>query len=140
MRYSQITRSLIYLVGATRPDILFAVNKLSRITSNLGDDHWCAVERVMYYLAGTIYYKIHYFGYPAVLDGYNDERLSPNLSRCRGKSIVEISTLITNALNRTSNLCSHYTTALLVINPCAHKLTSSRRLILQVQLRTQART
>jgi hypothetical protein len=29
-----------------------------------------------------------------------------------------------------SNLCSHYTTALLVTNPCAHELASARRLCL----------
>jgi hypothetical protein len=32
--------------------------------------------------------------------------------------LVEISTLIPKALDRTSNPCSHYTTALLVINLC----------------------
>jgi hypothetical protein len=26
----------------------------------------------MHYLAGTMDYKIHYFGYPVVLEGYND--------------------------------------------------------------------
>jgi hypothetical protein len=33
------------------------------------------------------------------------------------------------ALNRIIEPCSHYTTALLVINLCAHELTSPRRLI-----------
>jgi hypothetical protein len=28
----------------TRPDISFAVSKLNRFTSNLGDDHWRALE------------------------------------------------------------------------------------------------
>jgi hypothetical protein len=39
LRYSQIIGSLIYLASATRPDISFAVSKLSRFVSNLGDDH-----------------------------------------------------------------------------------------------------
>jgi hypothetical protein len=43
-RYSQITESLIYLASATRLDISFVVSKLSRVISNLGDDHWCALE------------------------------------------------------------------------------------------------
>jgi hypothetical protein len=36
--------SLMYLASATRPDISFGVSKLSRFTSNPGDDHWCALE------------------------------------------------------------------------------------------------
>jgi hypothetical protein len=35
LRYSQIIGSLMYLVGATIPDISFVVSKLSRFTSNL---------------------------------------------------------------------------------------------------------
>jgi hypothetical protein len=65
-------RSLMYLASATRPDISFAVSKLSRFTSNLRDDHWCALERVMHYLVGTIDHRIHYSEYLTVLKGYND--------------------------------------------------------------------
>ncbi|KAK3149829.1 hypothetical protein QOZ80_3AG0223540 [Eleusine coracana subsp. coracana] len=57
---------------ATRPDISFAVSKLSQFTSCPGDDHWHALERVMHYLVGTMDYGIHYSGYPAVLEGYSD--------------------------------------------------------------------
>jgi hypothetical protein len=39
LRYSQIINSLMYLASATRPNISFAVNKLSRFVSNPGDDH-----------------------------------------------------------------------------------------------------
>ena len=38
-------RSLMYLASAIRPDISFAVSKLSRFVSNPGDDHWKALER-----------------------------------------------------------------------------------------------
>nr|ABA96256.1 retrotransposon protein, putative, Ty1-copia subclass [Oryza sativa Japonica Group] len=72
LRYSQIIGSLIYLASATRPDISFAVSKLSRFVSNPGDDHWQALERVMRYLKGTMSYGIHYTGYPKVLEGYSD--------------------------------------------------------------------
>jgi hypothetical protein len=44
LRYSQIIGSLMYLASSTRPDITFAVSKLSQFTSNLGDDHWRALE------------------------------------------------------------------------------------------------
>ena len=72
LRYSQIIGSLMYLASATRPDIAFAVSKLSRFVSNPGDDHWRALERVMRYLKGTASYGIHYTGYPRVLEGYSD--------------------------------------------------------------------
>jgi hypothetical protein len=70
--YSQIIGSLMYLAGATMPNISFTVNKLSRFTSNPGSDHWCALERVMRYLSGTSTYGLHYTRYPAVLEGYSD--------------------------------------------------------------------
>jgi hypothetical protein len=63
---------LMYLASATRPNISFAVSKLSRFTSNSGDDHWRALERIMHYLVGTMDYEIHYSEYPAVLEGYSD--------------------------------------------------------------------
>ena len=72
MRYSQIIGSLMYLASATRPDISFAVCKLSRFVSNPGDDHWRALERVMRYLKGTMSYGIRYTGHPKVLEGYCD--------------------------------------------------------------------
>ena len=72
LRYSQIIGSLMYLGSATRPDISFAVSKLSLFISNPGDDHWKALERVMHYLKGTMDYGIHYTRYLRVLEGYSD--------------------------------------------------------------------
>ena len=72
LRYSQVIGSLMYLASAMRPDISFAVSKLSRFMSNPGIDHWHALERVMRYLNGTMSYGIHYSGHPAVLEGYCD--------------------------------------------------------------------
>ena len=67
LRYSQVIGSLMYLGSATRPDISFAVSKLSRFVSNPGDDHWKALERVMRCLKRTMNYGIHCTGYPRVL-------------------------------------------------------------------------
>jgi hypothetical protein len=60
LRYSQISGSHIYLVGAMRPDISYAISKLSRFTSNPGDDHWKTIERVLHYLRDTTSFRIHY--------------------------------------------------------------------------------
>jgi hypothetical protein len=62
----------MYLARATRPDISFAVSKLSQFTSNPIDNHWRVLERVMHYLVGTMDYRIHYSGYSVVLEGYSD--------------------------------------------------------------------
>ena len=64
LRYSQIISSLMYLATAKRHDILFVVSKLSRFVSNLGDEYWEDLKRVMRYLKGTTIYGIHYTGYP----------------------------------------------------------------------------
>jgi hypothetical protein len=72
LRYSHIIGLLMYLASATRPDVSFAMSKLSQFVSNPGDDHWNALGRVMCYLKGTMDYGIHYTGYPRVLEMYSD--------------------------------------------------------------------
>jgi hypothetical protein len=62
----------MYLASAIRPDISYAVCKLSRFVSNPGDDHWQALERVIRYLKGTMSFGIHYTGNQKVLEGYSD--------------------------------------------------------------------
>lgn len=70
--YSRVIGSLMYAMTSTRPDIAFAVGKLSRYTHNPSDIHWNAVNRVLRYLKKTIDYGIVYSGYPSVLEGYTD--------------------------------------------------------------------
>jgi hypothetical protein len=72
LRYSQIIGSPMYLASATRPNIAYAVSKLSQCVSNLGSEHWRALERVTCYLVGTMNYGIHCSGDPKVLEGYSD--------------------------------------------------------------------
>ena len=43
----------MYLRNCTRPDIAYAISKLSRYTSNPGEDHWKATIRVLRYLRFT---------------------------------------------------------------------------------------
>ena len=54
------------------PDIAYFVSKLSRYSSNLGEDHWKALVRVLRYLKYTLNYRLHYTKYPAVLKRYSD--------------------------------------------------------------------
>jgi len=41
----------MYVALATRPDILFAVTKLSQFSSNPGRTHWLQAKRILRYLA-----------------------------------------------------------------------------------------
>ena len=70
--YAQIIGSLMHLMNFSRPDIAYAVCRLSRYTHNPGYDHWIALVRLMKYLRGTMNYGILYSGFPAVLEGYSD--------------------------------------------------------------------
>nr|GEU49875.1 hypothetical protein [Tanacetum cinerariifolium] len=72
LEYSRVIGCLMYAMTYTRPDIVFAVGKLSRYTSNPGTQHWQAIQRVLKYLKKTIDYRLVYSGYPSVLEGYTD--------------------------------------------------------------------
>jgi len=58
--YQELIGSLLYLSGATRPDIAFAVNDLSRFNATHSEPHWKAAKRILRYLQGTIDLKIRY--------------------------------------------------------------------------------
>ena len=68
----------MYLASAMRPDISFAMSKLSQFVSNPGDNHWRALERVLCYLKGIVIYGTHYTGYPRVLEDYCDANWMSN--------------------------------------------------------------
>lgn len=55
--YRQTVGSLQYL-SLTRPDISFAVNKLSQFMHQPTTDHWFAVKRLLRYLSGTLSHGI----------------------------------------------------------------------------------
>ena len=50
--YRMVVGSLQYL-AFTRPDISFAVNKLSQFMHSPTDEYWQAAKQVLRYLAGT---------------------------------------------------------------------------------------
>jgi hypothetical protein len=72
LEYSRAIGSLMYAMISTRPDIAYAVGKLSRFTSNPSRHHWHAITRVFKYLNGTMNYGLSYMGFPSVLVGYSD--------------------------------------------------------------------
>lgn len=58
--YLELIGSLIYLANATRPDLAFAVNALSRFCTDPDEVHWKLAKRVLRYLQHTINYSITY--------------------------------------------------------------------------------
>ncbi|GJR31245.1 zinc finger, CCHC-type containing protein [Tanacetum coccineum] len=72
--YSRVIGCLMYAMTCTRPDIAFAVGKLSRYTSNPSTHHWQAIQRVLKYWKKTIDYSLTYTDHPSVLEGYTDAR------------------------------------------------------------------
>ncbi|CAM8900426.1 unnamed protein product [Rhodiola kirilowii] len=78
LEYSRVIESLMYAMTSTRPDVAFAVGKLSRYTSNPSVDHWQAVHRVLRYLKGTMNLGLVYSEFPSVIEGYSDASLISN--------------------------------------------------------------
>jgi len=65
--------SLMYASMGTRPDVTFAVQHLSRFSSNPGMAHWTAAQRVIHYLNTTKNVKLTLGGQrPIVLNGWTD--------------------------------------------------------------------
>nr|GEU34308.1 hypothetical protein [Tanacetum cinerariifolium] len=72
LEYSRAIFCLMYAMTSTRPDIAYAVGRLSRFTSNASRQHWQAIKRVFKYLKATMNYGLSYVGNPSVLEGYPD--------------------------------------------------------------------
>ncbi|GKC97334.1 zinc finger, CCHC-type containing protein [Tanacetum coccineum] len=72
LEYSKVIGCLMYVMTCTRPGIAFAVDKLSRYTSNTGTQHWQAIQVVPKFLKKTMDYSLTYIGYSSVLEGYTD--------------------------------------------------------------------
>ena len=69
--YASAIGCLMYFTHCTRPNIAYAVCKLSRYTSNPSQYHWKAIGRVLGYLKRTIQLALYYGRFPVVLKGYS---------------------------------------------------------------------
>ena len=69
--YLSTVGSLMYVMMC-RLDICHAVGMASIYQSNLGQEHWKAVKRILRYLKGTLEYSLCYQGKELRLKGYID--------------------------------------------------------------------
>lgn len=58
--YQELIGSLLFAARITRPDIMFAVNFLSKFNTCPGKDQWTAAKRILRYLKGSIDKKLMY--------------------------------------------------------------------------------
>ena len=72
LEYASAVGSMMYATHCTRPDIAFAVSKLSQYTVNPGTEHWKAVGRVLGYLKRTSTFELTYSSSNGILEGYSD--------------------------------------------------------------------
>ncbi|GKB09448.1 retrovirus-related pol polyprotein from transposon TNT 1-94 [Tanacetum coccineum] len=72
IEYASAIVCLMYATHCTRPDIAYAVCKLSRYTSNPSQDHWKTIGRVYGYLKRTRQLALYYDCFPVILEGYSN--------------------------------------------------------------------
>lgn len=70
--YRELVGCLMYLANASRPDIAFAANVLSRFNQNPKEIHWKMAKRVLRYLKGTVDYGINYVSEKNSIVAYSD--------------------------------------------------------------------
>ena len=70
--YCSLVGSLMYIALGTRPDIAFAVSKLSRFLDCYREPHWQAAVRVVRYLKDTQRFLLRLGGMSSSLIGYCD--------------------------------------------------------------------
>ena len=78
--YREAIGSLMYLMIGSRPDIAFAVGKLSRFCESPKWKHWLAVKRVLRYVNGTLKLGLCYDGSKSEVVGYSDSDWAGDVS------------------------------------------------------------
>ena len=86
VEYSRIIGSLMYLMSCTRPDLAYAVSRLSRYTSKPSSEHWKSITRLLRYVRYTREYGLHYGRHPAVIEGYTDANWISDIKDSRSTS------------------------------------------------------
>nr|GEX86362.1 zinc finger, CCHC-type [Tanacetum cinerariifolium] len=131
LEYSRVIGCLMYTMSCTRPDIAFAVRKLSRYTSNTGTQHWQAIQRVLKYLKKTMDYRLVYSGYPSVLEGYNDASWISNTKDNSSATLAKAYSQMYNGKSRHLGVRHSMIRELIMNRAEAHVLQIIRRMCLE---------
>uniref|UniRef100_A0A251TCA0 Putative copia protein n=1 Tax=Helianthus annuus TaxID=4232 RepID=A0A251TCA0_HELAN len=84
--YRRLVGSLMYLTN-TRPDIMFAVNKISQFMEQPKRSHWEAGKRILRYIKGTLDQGLVYSkGGKGELIGYSDSDYAGNIDDSKSTS------------------------------------------------------
>ncbi|EED22594.1 conserved hypothetical protein [Talaromyces stipitatus ATCC 10500] len=89
LEYRAAVGALIYLMIYTRPDLAFALSRLSKFVQKPGIKYAAALKRVLRYLAGTQNLGIAYcksYSNDSVLYGYSDSDFAADLNNRRSTS------------------------------------------------------
>ena len=62
----------MFLINHTRPDIAYAVNRLSYYTHNSNKEQWDVLFRLLKYLRDTRYWCLYFNKFQVVLKGFCD--------------------------------------------------------------------
>jgi hypothetical protein len=88
--YRSAVGALIYLMVCTRPDLAFALSRLSKFVAKPGSRHAAALKRVLRYLRGTmdlgISFNVPTPGSSSRLVGYTDSDFAADLNNRRSTS------------------------------------------------------
>ncbi|GJR78403.1 putative reverse transcriptase domain-containing protein [Tanacetum coccineum] len=71
LEYSMVIGCLMYVMTCIRPNIAFAIGKLSRYTSNSGTQHWQAIQR---WLGIPIWWRCNFLGFWYEVQGERPEK------------------------------------------------------------------
>ncbi|XP_021985628.1 secreted RxLR effector protein 161-like [Helianthus annuus] len=84
--YRRLVGSLMYLTN-TRPDIMFAVNKISQFMEHPKQSHWEAGKRILRYIKGTLNQGLVYSkGGKGTLTGFSDSDYAGNIDDSKSTS------------------------------------------------------
>lgn len=112
--YRQIIGGLMYLSIMTRPDVTFAVNKLSQFLTNPSEQHWEAAKRILAYLKGTLNIGITYYCFndQRELELYTDADFAMCLDTRKSTSgaVVTLNSSPLGWFSRKQNLVANSTT------------------------------
>ncbi|KDQ62767.1 hypothetical protein JAAARDRAFT_190047 [Jaapia argillacea MUCL 33604] len=79
LKYQSLIGSLLYAMLGTRPDISYAITRLSRFNSNPSVSHWKAAKYILRYLKATKDFRLRFDGSTGSgLIGYSDADWAEN--------------------------------------------------------------